>query len=217
MSQKKISVLGSGTVGEVLADGFLKHGYSVMRASRDPAKLKDWQAKAGPQASVGNFKEAAQYSDILVLAVKGDAAESALDLCGLALLKNKTIIDTTNPIAPSAPEKGVLKFFTDLNQSLMERLQKKVPDANFVKAFSCVGSAFMVNPTFREGKPTMFICGDSSKAKAIVQEILVNFGWETEDMGSAEAARAIEPLCMLWCIPGFLRNEWGHAFKLLKA
>jgi hypothetical protein len=31
----------------------------------------------------------------------------------------------------------------------------------------------------------------------------------------AEAARAIEPLCMLWCIPCFLRNEWSHAFKLL--
>jgi predicted nucleic acid-binding protein len=33
--------------------------------------------------------------------------------------------------------------------------------------------------------------------------------------GGVEAARAIEPLCMLWCIPGFLRNEWAHAFKLL--
>jgi len=46
--------------------------------------------------------------------------------------------------------------------------------------------------------------------------ILEQFGWETADMGKVEAARAIEPLCMLWCIPGFLRNEWGHAFKLLK-
>ena len=217
MSQMKVSVLGSGGVGEVLADGFLKHGYSVMRASRDPGKLADWQKKAGSKASIGNFKDAAQYSDIIVLAVKGDAAESALDLCGSALLKGKTIIDTTNPIAPAAPEKGVLKFFTDLDQSLMERLQKKVPDANFVKAFSCVGSAFMVNPTFRDGKPTMFICGNNDQAKKVVQEILLQFGWETEDMGSEEAARAIEPLCMLWCIPGFLRNQWNHAFKLMKA
>ena len=44
---------------------------------------------------------------------------------------------------------------------------------------------------------------------------LDEFGWEVADMGSAEAARAIEPLCMLWCLPGFLRNEWVHAFKLL--
>lgn len=126
-------------------------------------------------------------------------------------------MDTTNPIAPNAPEKGVLKFFTELDQSLMEKLQKKVPDANFVKAFSCVGSAFMVNPSFREGKPSMFICGNSEKAKKVVRDILVEFGWDSEDMGSVEAARAIEPLCMLWCIPGFLRNEWSHAFKLLKA
>jgi hypothetical protein len=42
-------------------------------------------------------------------------------------------------------------------------------------------------------------------------------GWESADMGSAVAARAIEPLSMLWCIPGLLRNEWTHAFKLLKA
>ncbi len=217
MSQMKVSVLGSGVVGEVLADGFLKHGYSVMRASRDPGKLTDWQKKAGSKASIGNFKDAAKYADIIVLSVKGDAAESALDLCGSALLKGKTIIDTTNPIAPAAPEKGVLKFFTNLDQSLMETLQKKFPDANFVKAFSCVGSAYMVNPSFREGKPTMFMCGNSDKSKKVVQEILIQFGWDFEDMGPVEAARAIEPLCMLWCIPGFLRNQWNHAFKLMKA
>jgi len=49
-----------------------------------------------------------------------------------------------------------------------------------------------------------------------VREILTQFGWETEDMGGVEAARAIEPLCMLWCIPGLLRNSWSHAFKLLR-
>jgi 8-hydroxy-5-deazaflavin:NADPH oxidoreductase len=42
------------------------------------------------------------------------------------------------------------------------------------------------------------------------------FGWETADMGRAEAARAIEPMRMLWLIPGFSRNEWDHAFKLLR-
>ncbi|MCW3107707.1 MAG: DNA-binding protein, partial [Segetibacter sp.] len=49
-----------------------------------------------------------------------------------------------------------------------------------------------------------------------VSAILEDFGWEVEDMGAVEAARAIEPLCILWCIPGFLRNDWMHAFKLLK-
>ena len=73
----------------------------------------------------------------------------------------------------------------------------------------------MVNPEFPGGKPTMFICGNHEPAKQQVSQIIDQFGWETADMGKAEAARAIEPLCMLWCIPGFLNNQWTHAFKLL--
>ncbi|MGA7180634.1 MAG: hypothetical protein WBX11_13750 [Thiobacillaceae bacterium] len=98
----------------------------------------------------------------------------------------------------------------------MERLQREFPDARLVKAFNSVGNAFMVNPKFPGGRPTMFICGNDEAAKQTVGEILDQFGWEVVDMGKAEAARAIEPLCMLWCIPGLLRNEWTHAFKLLR-
>ena len=59
------------------------------------------------------------------------------------------------------------------------------------------------------------ICGNDDNAKAVVRSINEQFGWETADKGNAQDARAIEPLCMLWLIPGFLRNEWSHAFKLL--
>ena len=97
----------------------------------------------------------------------------------------------------------------------MEQLQHEFADAHFVKAFNSVGSVCMVNPKFKGGKPTMFICGNSDDAKRTVSKILDQFGWEAADMGKAESARAIEPLCMLWCIPGFLRNDWVHAFKLL--
>jgi predicted dinucleotide-binding enzyme len=98
----------------------------------------------------------------------------------------------------------------------MERIQKQIPDAKIVKAFNSVGNAFMYKPNFAGGKPTMFICGNDDGAKKTVTDILTTFGFETEDMGKVEAARAIEPLCMLWCIPGFLRNQWSNAFKLLK-
>jgi predicted dinucleotide-binding enzyme len=97
----------------------------------------------------------------------------------------------------------------------MEDLQREFPSAHFVKAFNSVGAPRMVDPQFKSGKPTMFICGNSAPAKAEVTAILDQFGWETADMGAIEAARAIEPLCMLWCIPGFTRNQWTHAFKLL--
>jgi predicted dinucleotide-binding enzyme len=214
---KRIAVLGSGMVGQVLADGFLKHGHDVMRGSREPAKLAEWKTGGGAKASIGTFAEAARFGEIVVLAVKGVAAESAVDLCGPGGLDGKTVIDTTNPIAEKPPVNGVLSFFTTLDQSLMERLQRRVPGARFVKAFSCVGNALMVNPRVAGGPPSMFICGNDAGAKAEVKAILDQFGWETEDMGAAEAARAIEPLCMLWCIPGFTRNQWTHAFKLVRA
>lgn len=213
---KKIAVLGSGQVGQVLADGFLKHGHEVMRGSREAAKLASWKEGAGAKAHAGTFAEAAKWGDLVVLAVKGSAAESAIEQAGIANLAGKTVLDATNPIADKPPEKGVLRFFTNLDESLMERLQKKAPAAHFVKAFSCVGNHFMVNPKLPGGPPTMFICGDDEGAKADTRAILDTFGWDTADMGGVEAARAIEPLCMLWCIPGLSKNSWTHAFKLLR-
>jgi predicted dinucleotide-binding enzyme len=212
---KKVAVLGSGVVGQVLADGFLKYGWEARRASREPEKLAEWKAGAGPNASTGSFEDAAAWADVVVLAVKGSAAESAVDLAGVDRLAGKVVIDATNPIADVPPVNGVLSYFTGPNESLMERLQKKAPKARFVKAFSCVGNAHMVDPDFGGTKPSMFICGDDAAAKAEVKEVLTAFGWETEDVGGVASARGIEPLCLLWCIPAMTGKGAGHAFKLL--
>ena len=212
----RIGVIGSGVVGEVLAEGFLKYGHEVMRGSRTPEKLSPWAARLGERASVGTLAVTAVYGEVVVLAVKGTAAEAAAEACGEALA-GKVVIDTTNPIADQPPENGVLRFFTDHSQSLMERVQARVPEAKLVKAFSCVGAKVMVNPTYSAGRPTMFICGTDREAKGTVRELLDDFGWDVADMGGITAARAIEPLCMLWCIPGFVSQEWTHAFKLLHA
>lgn len=214
--KKKIGIIGSAAVGQALADGFLEYGYEVLVGSREPQKLAQWKASAGEKGSIGTFVDAATFGEILVLAVKGNGAKDALTLSGKGNLKGKVIIDATNPIAELPPEKGVLRFFTDLKLSLMEQLQQAFPEALFVKAFNSIGSALMVNPEFDGIKPTMFICGNGEEAKKEVKEIVELFGFDVEDMGSAEAARAIEPLCMLWCIPGLLKNNWDHAFKLLK-
>jgi predicted dinucleotide-binding enzyme len=210
----KIGVLGSGTVAQTLASGFLKHGYEVTIGSRTPEKLTDWASK-NPGASTGTFAAAAAFGELIVLAVKGNVALEALRLAGAENLAGKTVIDACNPIADAPPVNSVLPFFTGPNQSLMEDLQREFPAAHFVKAFNSVGAPGMVNPQYKAGKPTMFICGNNDPAKAQVTAILDKFGWEIADMGKVEAARAIEPLCMLWCIHGFTRNQWTHAFKLL--
>jgi hypothetical protein len=214
-SWKRIGVLGSGQVGQVLATGFLGLGCEVMIGTRDPGKLAAWKAGAGPKASVASFGEAAGFGEAAVLACAGQAAEEVIRGAA-AHLEGKVVIDATNPIAAAPPENGVLQYFTGPNESLMERLQKLAPAARFVKSFSCVGNAFMVHPKFPGGKPTMFICGNDESAKRQVGELLDGWGWDVADMGQGTAARAIEPLAMLWCIPGLRQNQWAHAFRLLR-
>jgi predicted dinucleotide-binding enzyme len=211
----RFGVIGSAVVGQTLAQGLKKHGYEVRIASRTPAKLSEFSKSSGIEA--GTFADVASWAEGVMLAVAGAAAHDALLAIGVANLNGKVVIDTTNPIAKEPPEDGVLKFFTTPNDSLMERLQAAAPDAKFVKAFNSVGSALMVNPSFPHGRPTMFYCGNDEGAKQIVAKIVEQFGWDGADMGTAKAARAIEPLCQLWCIPGLRANEWtNHAFALLR-
>jgi predicted dinucleotide-binding enzyme len=212
---KTVGIIGSGMVGKALAKGFSEMGYSTTVASRSAETRKMLGQELGKQIKTDTLPNTAKNSEIIVFAVKGSQAKSALNELGVENLSGKTVIDTTNPIADAAPVNGVLLYSLPANRSLMEELQEAAPGANFVKAFNSVGSAHMVNPTF-ESKPTMFICGNSTGAKREVAEILDKLGWETEDMGTVEAARAIEPLAILWCIPGFRENRWNHAFKLLK-
>ena len=211
---KRFGVLGSGPVGKVLARGLAKHGYEVMIGSRSPMKLGEFAAATG--IATGTFADVASWAEALVLAVAGTGARSALERAGAANLAGKLVIDTTNPISDEPPEDGVIRYFTGPNESLMEQLQVAFPDARFVKAFNSVGNALMVEPALPGGKPTMFYCGNDPEAKKAVARIIEQFGWEGADMGRATAARAIEPLAQLWCIPGFLQNSWSHAFRLLR-
>ena len=210
----KIGIIGSGDVGKTLSRGFLSQGYQVIMGSDHPEKVAEFKREI-QGLEVSSIEDSARTGEIIVLCVKGTAAEKVVQRVKRDL-SGKIVIDATNPIADAPPENGVLKFFTDFDESLMERLQKAAPDVKFVKALNSIGNALMINPDFGGQKPTMFICGNNEEAKKKVSEILEKFGFEVEDMGMAQSARAIEPLCILWCIPGYQKNEWSHAFKLLK-
>jgi hypothetical protein len=209
---KKIGIIGSGMVAKALATGLIRHGYQIMLGSQDKSKREHLHKET--EALTGTFEETSSFGELIIFAVKGTAAEKVITSLA-EKLSGKTVIDTTNPISEETAVNGVIHYFTSLEESLSERLQKLAPGANLVKAFNSVGNAFMIDPEF-ELKPTMFICGNNASAKKDVTALLEKVGWEVEDMGDIESARAIEPLCMLWCIPGIRNNEWNHAFKLLK-
>ena len=123
MTMPTFGVLGSGEVGQVLAKGLKDHGYEVRIGSRTPAKLAEYSKETGIAA--GTFADVGRWAEALVLSVKGDAAEAALDLVGREQVGDKLVIDTTNALTDDPPELGVLHAFTGPNESLMERLQQR--------------------------------------------------------------------------------------------
>ncbi|MEO6612017.1 MAG: NAD(P)-binding domain-containing protein [Chitinophagaceae bacterium] len=213
----KVGIIGSGIVGQVLAKAFSSEGHQVKLGTRDTKKEAVVKFKeANPSITTGDFTETAAFGEWIVLATGGAVVSDAIKLAGENNFAGKLVIDATNPIAAAPPQNGVLQFFTGPNESLMEKIQEQLPAAKLVKAFNSVGNNLMYKPNFPGGIPSMFICGNDEEAKQTVTGILTAFGWETADMGKVESARAIEPLCILWCIPGILKNQWTHAFKLLK-
>ena len=190
---KKVGIIGSGSVGKALARGFMENGYETTIASRSEEIRNELENLFNGKVKTDTPENTARDSEIIVFAVKGAKAKEALAILNIDNLAGKVVIDTTNPIENAAPVNGVLLYSSSINKSLMEELQAMAPKARFVKAFSSVGSAHMVNPGF-ESKPTMFICGEDQAAKDEVKHILEQFGWDYADMGNIEAARAIEPL-----------------------
>jgi 8-hydroxy-5-deazaflavin:NADPH oxidoreductase len=208
----KVGILGSGDVAKSLAHGFLSRGHEVMLGTRDASKLADWQ-KQNFNGRTGSFSDAASFGEIVALATFGMATESAIEQAGTGSFDGKVVIDATNPL--SFDEKGPhLSVVGD--DSLGERVQRKLPNARVVKAFNTVGNQHFVDPRFEGGPPSMFVAGDDDAAKGAVAKILESFGWESVDLGGIESSRYLEAMCMAWVIYGVRTGTFHHAFKLLR-
>lgn len=211
-----VGVLGTGEVGQRLAAGFRSRGHEVMIGSRDPDKpeLDQWLSHDGAGVTAGTFAQAAAYAELLVLAVLGDAAEEVIAQAGSENFAGKVVIDAMNPLDFSGGFPPKLSISGE--DSLGERVQRALPDANVVKAFNTIGSPYFVDPSFSEGTPTMLIAGDDQDAKQIVTDVLTDFGWaHIVDIGGIEGSRELEAICIAWVKIGGLRGAWDHGFKLL--
>jgi len=212
----KIGILGSGAVGQALGSGFATLGHTVTLGTRQPDsdKLKLWLKQAAGQTSAASFAETAAFGELLVLATAWSGTENAIQLADPKNFVGKVLIDVTNPLAPrpNGPP-GLALGHTD---SGGERVQRWVPRAQVVKAFSIVGNAHMFRPQFAGGPPDMFIAGNSDAAKHTVTDLVTAFGWHVIDIGGIDGARYLEPLAMLWITYGFKTGTWNHAFKLLR-
>ncbi len=217
----KIGILGSGPVGLTLGKGLIQTGHQVTIGTRNPSReaLQQWIKKQGKQAMAGTFRQAAEFGELLLICTSWAGTKKAIEAAGIWNFKSKTVVDVTNPLDGKGPdENGRLTFTIGHTNSAGEQIQAWLPpDANVVKALSCIGHEKMLLPDFKEGAPTMFIAGNNNDAKREVVNLLHQIGWlDVADMGRIEMSRSIEPLSILWSAWGFLNDSSGHAFKLLK-
>lgn len=211
----RVGIIGSGTVGQHLGAGFVKHGHEVWIGTRDPAKLGDWAKTVGPKVHVVGTAEAARQGELLVVATRWDGTEAALRAAGPESFQGKVVMDATNPLRLS--ENGPPTLALGFDTSAGEKVQQWLPGAKVVKVYNTVGAPLMVDPSFQGGlKGDMFIAGDDAQAKARVSDILRDFGWDVVDAGGIRMSRVLEPLCILWVQVGVTTGKWNHAYKLIR-
>lgn len=201
----KVGILGSGAVAQSLGKGFAARGHDVKLGTRDPKKLEGWLKVAGKHGSVGSVADAASHGEVVVLALMGVAAEQVLDAAGPKNFDGKLVIDVTNPLdfSQGMPPSN----FTGPNDSLGERVQKKLPKAKVVKAFNTVPNVKMADPKTPGAK--LWIAGNDAAAKKKVEEIARAFGWEgVTDLGGIDAARWLEAWVPLWVRLCVAEGRW---------
>lgn len=211
----KIGIIGSGDVARSIADGLVDSGHEVMIGTRDTnrTELKSWRKKHDKHKSLGSTTQAASFGDVAVLAVAWHATEDVLSQIRPELA-GKVVIDVTNPLIFKDDEAPDLSIGHSMSGG--EIVQQSLPDSHVVKTLNIINHAHMVKPKYKQGIPTMFVCGNNQSAKGHTVEMLIDLGWEDiVDIGPIEKSRLLEPLCLLWIEYGVSRGTWDHAISML--
>ena len=209
-----IGIIGAGSVGKVLAKGWIDAGHIVKISSRDPMSesLFTWKEQMGPDCHIATFEEAASFGEVIVLAINWSGVETVLKQISTTALQDKVIIDLSNAVEFSETPQLALKGI-----SAGELIQQWLPGSRVVKTLNMVGSATMVNPSFTEGRPVMYLCGNDEQAKSTVQQLLTSIGWQDViDLGDISRSSLLESLMLTCLISEIRQQEFGSAFALLR-
>ena len=180
----RIGIIGAGRIGGNCAVQFAKGGHEVMLSSRDPSKLEPLAAEIGETASVGTPAEAAEFGEVVVIAVPWDGFDDAVESAGA--LDGKIVIDTTNQYGSSEmPADG---------QTAASFHAARVNGARYTKSFNTLTAAFQDEAAFRpeEQRIVQWVCGDDVAAKQVVMGLIKDAGYAPIDLGRNEDAAVME-------------------------
>lgn len=207
----KIGILGGGNVGGTLGVAWAQSGDDIFFGVRDPgaADMQEVLNRCGGRAKAGSAAEAAAFGEIVVNALPWPATQSALSALDL---KNKILLDATNPILP-----GLAGIEVGTTTSGGELVAQWAKGARVVKIFNTTGFNNMADPIYGGRPVTMFYCGDDAEAKKTARGLAEAIGFAPVDAGPLSNARLLEPVAMLWvwlAVKGGLGREF--AFQVAK-
>jgi 8-hydroxy-5-deazaflavin:NADPH oxidoreductase len=208
----KIGILGTGVVGQTIAEKLIQLGHNIMMGTRDKTatlaktgkdnfgrpSFSEW-LKNNSKVQFGTYSEAASFGEFLVNATSGIGSIDALKMAGENNLANKVLLDISNPLDFS---RGMPPTLTVCNtDSLAEQIQRTFPKSKVVKGLNTLTAMLMVNPGLLSESTNIFLNGNDSNAKSEVKKLLITFGWNDNDiidMGDITTARGTEQILPIW-------------------
>ena len=203
----KISVVGTGRIGSALARAWRITGHDVRLATRDTSRAAVQALAHSIDADLVELPEAAD-ADVIALAVPYASVDETLFVLGA--LEGRIVIDCTNAVGP-----GMQPEF-DSTTSAAEELQRQIPQAHVFKSFNAQGVEIIVNPGFDDIRASNFYCGNDAAARAVVDRLVRDAGFDPVYVGRLDRARLLESLMLLWVSIAKTRGTRSIAFKLLE-
>jgi 8-hydroxy-5-deazaflavin:NADPH oxidoreductase len=184
----KIAVLGAGRMAEVLVPAWIAAGHDMMIGGRTASRTQALAQRQG--ARTGTLREAAQFGEVVMLAVLYAGIESTLREAGAAegVLRGKVLIDCNNPV-----EVQRFTLVTEPGTSLAEHIAAQT-GARVVKALNQAHfHVWQQRARYAERPPVVPIAGDED-AKEIVAALVRDASGEPLDAGGIEQAHNLEAM-----------------------
>lgn len=184
----KLGIIGAGSLGSALGERYAQRGHTMMFGGGASAK----DAAVRLRATVGSNAETVAFADVVILAVPFAAIDAALADAGS--LRGQVLWSCVNALKPDYTGLAI-----GFDNSAAEEVARRAPGARVVAAVPPFASAIARGPLCydRDLEPSVFICGDDSAAKRVVEGLVRELGAHAVDAGSLEAARLVEPAMAL--------------------
>jgi len=184
----RIGIIGSGNIGGAIGRLWAKAGHQILFSSRNPDTLAPLVSETGPLTRAGFPKEAAEFGEIIFLALPYSAIPQIGRDLG-HLMQGKVVIDCSNPSERRDGEMAVVARAKGSGVATAEY----IPGARIVKAFGTINYRFALENAHREGERIAIpIAGDDEEAINIAANLVIDAGFAPVIVGGLERSREFD-------------------------